>query len=65
MMIDTAGSVMSEVGKKFGRGIWAIRDIGPSGQRFALCALSVSSVGRDAVCTPAEAVHQSFALVPA
>ena len=55
---------MSEFGKKFDRGMWAIRDIGPTGRRFPPRARSASSVGRDPVYTAAEAVDQTFEVVP-
>lgn len=64
-MVCTAGSVMSEFGRKLGRGTWAIRDIGPTGQQSASRPLCVSSVGRDAAHKKAKAADESCEVVPA
>ena len=56
---------MSEFGRKLGRGTWAIRDIGPTGQQSASRPLCVSSVGRDAAHKKAKAADESFEVVPA
>lgn len=64
MIIGTAGSAMSEFGRKLVRGMWAIGEVEPIDQQSPSRRPCVGSDGRDTRYGDAKVVDQSFAVVP-